>query len=80
VLYQLSYCGEPLRRIGYGPKTPARDIGHGPILQEKAGGASARTASLTRLSETNRSTIGSKSAGLTAPAGQEAAPAAGLAL
>ncbi len=37
VLYQLSYCGEPWRGFGSGPKTPAPDIGRAAILQEKRG-------------------------------------------
>jgi hypothetical protein len=37
VLYQLSYCGGPSGAFGNYLKTPAPDIGHGPIWQEKRG-------------------------------------------
>src|SRR5437879_1148098 len=37
VLYQLSYCGGPCGAFSNNLKTPAPDIGHAPILQEKRG-------------------------------------------
>src|SRR6266850_7591237 len=58
VLYQLSYCGEPYGAFGNRRKTPAPDIGHRAVLQEKRGPEDESAA----------------------PAGQETAPAADLAL
>src|SRR4051794_7109384 len=37
VLYQLSYCGGPCGAFSNKLKTPAPDIGHATILQEKRG-------------------------------------------
>src|SRR3954451_21231687 len=37
VLYQLSYCGGPCGAFSNTLKTPAPDIGHATILQEKRG-------------------------------------------
>jgi hypothetical protein len=37
VLYQLSYCGGPCGAFSKQQKTPAPDIGHATILQEKRG-------------------------------------------
>ena len=89
VLYQLSYCGGPCGAVGETPKTPAPDIGQRPVWQEKRGQCEANTTLIdgglpptfgSRPIPASGAGFAAKRLRLRAPAGQESAPAAGLAL